>query len=81
MFRIEMSNVNTRNTAVAYLVILVSALPLPAPNRASVVEPPKACPKPASFFGNCTRINNTKNRQSKIRMPVRKAINQIISVL
>src|SRR5687767_3482760 len=65
---------------VAYLVIFVSALPLPAPKRASVAAPPKAWPMPASFLGNCTRTSSIKNRQSKIRNTVKIPIIHIIYV-
>lgn len=41
-----------RKVAAVYLVICVSAVPEPAPNKASVVPPPNAAPMPASFFGN-----------------------------
>src|SRR5439155_18915349 len=50
--RIERNSANPRNTPAQYLVILVSAVPEPAPNKASVAAPPKAMPAPASFLGN-----------------------------
>ena len=49
---IQSRRVRTKKMPVVYLVILVKAVPLPAPNKASVVPPPKAWPMPASFFGN-----------------------------
>ena len=51
-FRIPRTSDSPRNVAEVYFVILVSALPDPAPKSASVVPPPKARPAPASFFGN-----------------------------
>src|SRR4051794_33671546 len=51
-FRIQSKKVRTKKIPVTYLVILVSAVPLPAPNKASVAPPPKAWPMPASFLGN-----------------------------
>src|SRR6185369_4124870 len=55
---------------VAYLVILVSALPEPAPNKASAAPPPNASPAPASFLGNCTKISKINNRQLSTRIKV-----------
>ncbi len=46
------SNDSPRKIPAVYFVILVSALPEPAPNSASAVPPPNAMPAPASFFGN-----------------------------
>ena len=45
-------NAMTKKIAVEYFVIFVSAVPVPAPNKASVAPPPNAVPMPASFFGN-----------------------------
>src|SRR5580658_486926 len=54
-----------KNTPATYLVILVSTLPEPAPNRASVAAPPKAMPPmPASFLGNCSSTRKTSRTQS-----------------
>src|SRR5256885_16997593 len=65
---------------VAYLVILVRALPLPAPKRASVAVPPKACPTPASFLGNCTRTSKIRNSESSTSTTVKKPIIQSIII-
>src|SRR5213596_3258396 len=50
--RIERNRASPRNSPAQYLVILVSAVPEPAPNKASVAAPPKAMPAPASFLGS-----------------------------
>src|SRR5260370_16179464 len=63
-FKIESDSVSRKKMAVAYLVIFVRALPLPAPNKASVVPAPKACPMPASFLGRCTSTSKISNKQS-----------------
>ncbi len=41
LFKMESKNTNTKNAVAVYFVILVSALPDPAPNSASVAPPPK----------------------------------------
>src|SRR5439155_542032 len=48
----DKSSDSPRNAPAEYLVILVKAVPEPAPNRASVAPPPKATPAPASFLGS-----------------------------
>ena len=50
--RIERNRASPRKSPAQYLVILVSAVPEPAPNKASVAAPPKAMPAPASFLGS-----------------------------
>ena len=50
--RIERKRASPRKSPAQYLVILVSAVPEPAPNKASVAAPPKAMPAPASFLGS-----------------------------
>ena len=71
-YRMESESVRTKKMPVAYFVILVSALPLPAPNSASVVPPPKAVPMPASFLGNCTSTSKMRSRQFTTSTKVKK---------
>ena len=49
---IAINMARAKNTPATYFVILVSALPEPAPNSASAAPPPNASPAPASFFGS-----------------------------
>ena len=57
------TSASTKKMTAQYLVILVSALPEPAPNSASAAPPPKAMPAPASFFGSCISTSRINNRQ------------------
>ena len=61
-----------------YLVMLLMALPDPAPNKASVAPPPKATPAPASFFGIWINTRRIRNRQFKTRINVKNPINKLI---
>ena len=78
-FKTDRNIVSSRKMTVAYFVILVSALPLPAPKSASVAAPPKAWPMPASFLGNCTNTSRISNKQSITSSAVSNPIIQIIN--
>src|SRR5262245_21196050 len=45
--RMDRNRARPKKMPAQYLVIFVSAVPEPAPNKASVVAPPKAMPAPA----------------------------------
>ncbi len=54
---------NPKKMPAEYLVMVVSAVPDPAPKSASAAEPPNAMPAPASFLGTCTRIKSISTMQ------------------
>src|SRR2546423_6252859 len=74
----ESNSDKPRKSPAAYLVILVNAVPEPAPNKASVAPPPKAMPAPASFLGSWIKTSKINSRQSSTRMTVRKPIRKLI---
>src|SRR5581483_7474717 len=71
LFRMESSSTSAKKAMAVYLVNLVSAVPEPAPNNASVAPPPKATPTPASFLGNWISTSKPSKRQSMINIGVR----------
>ena len=73
-----MTRATLKNIPAEYLVMVVRALPDPAPNRASVAAPPKAMPAPASFLGSCSNTRNTSKTQSKNINTVRNIYNMLI---
>jgi hypothetical protein len=71
---VEMERISdsAKKMVAEYFVIFVKALPVPAPNKASVAAPPNAVPIPASFLGNWIRINRIRNKQLIARTTVIK---------
>src|SRR6266436_2442060 len=78
----ESTSARKKKPPAAYLVILVSTVPEPAPNKASVAVAPNARPAPASFFGSWISTKKTRITQSSTITNVNRAIkNPIITVL
>ena len=69
-----------KNIPAEYFVMVVSALPEPAPKSASVAAPPNAMPAPASFLGNCSKIKSISTMESKKRTADKKNSNMVIII-
>ena len=78
--RMLMRRAAPKNIPAEYLVMVVRALPEPAPKSASVAAPPNAMPAPASFLGNCSRIKRISTMLSKNRMPDKKKSKMVVII-
>ena len=63
-----------RKTPPVHLVMVVSALPAPAPNRVSTAPEPNAMPMPASFLGSWIRTSRPRRRHTSTRRKLKRPI-------
>ena len=63
-----------RKTPPVHLVMVVSALPAPAPKRVSTAPEPNAMPMPASFLGSWIRTSRPRRRHTSTRRKLKRPI-------